>query len=111
MIISDTTTTVVHLYIYPTVHVLELIVLFCDSISGSSTQQVHRQLCAMVSDTSLGEILMSIEDGGQCEELYRRYIHDFVRSVHKCTHKKAETLKHEYKVQDLVVSNGICGEC
>ena len=71
------------------------IILFC---VGSSRQQIHRQLCKLVSDTSLGEILMSVQEDGQCEELYRRYIHDFVRSVHKCTHKQNETVKHEYKV-------------
>lgn len=65
---------------------------------GSSRQQIHRQLCKLVSDTSLGEILISVQEDGQCEELYRRYIHDFVHSVHKCTHKQNETVKHEYKV-------------
>ena len=70
----------------------------CTYNVGSSRQQIHRQLCKLVSDTSLGEILISVQEDGQCEELYRRYIHDFVRSVHKCTHKQNETVKHEYKV-------------
>ena len=65
---------------------------------GSSRQQIHKQLCKLVSDTSLGEVLMSVQEDEQYEELYRRYIHDFVHTVHKCTHKQTETVKHEYKV-------------
>ena len=80
------------------------IVLLC---VGSSKQQIHRQLCKLVSDTSLGEILMSVQEDGQCEELYRRYIHDFVRSVHKCTHKQNETVKHEYKVCVYTIIPGL----
>ena len=70
---------------------------------GSQRQQVHRQLCTLVSDTRLGDILNSVTDGDQCEELYRRYLHDFVRSVHKCTHNREQTKANEYKVcQSLV---------
>ena len=65
---------------------------------GSPRQQVHRQLCTLVSDTRLGDILNSVTDGDQCEELYRRYLHDFVRSVHKCTHNREQTKANEYKV-------------
>ena len=75
---------------YTCIHVLVYV--------GSSRQQIHRQLCKLVSVTSLGEILIGVQEDGQCEELYRRYIHDFVRSVHKCTHKQNETVTHEYKV-------------
>ena len=72
---------------------------FLKSYSCLSTDQhPHRHLCNLVSVTSLGEILLSVEDGRECEELYRRYLHDFVRSVHKCTHKTEETVKQEYQV-------------
>lgn len=66
---------------------------------GSSTRQMHAQLCVMVSDTPLGVILSSIQDSRQCEELYQRYLHDFVHSVHKCPHRLAENVNNEYKVQ------------
>ena len=65
-------------------------------------QDVHRQLCGLVSGTNLGEILLSVQDGGECEELYRRYLHDFVRSVHKCPHKTEATVKLEYQVLYLI---------
>ena len=67
--------------------------------AGRRKQEVHNQLCLLVSDSSLGDVLLSIQDGGQCEELYRRYLHDFVRSVHKCTHKMEESVKVEYQVR------------
>ena len=51
-----------------------------------------------MSGTGLGGILLSVQDGGECEELYRHYLHDFVRSVHKCTHKTEKTVKQEYQV-------------
>ena len=74
------------------------VVCVCCCVTGSSQRQLHRQLCGLVSVTPLGEILMSVQDDGQCEELYRRYIHDFVRSMHKCTHKTDETVQLEYQV-------------
>lgn len=65
---------------------------------GGYWPEVHKKLCALVSDTPLGAVLLSVQDKGQCEELYRRYLHDFVHSVHKCTHKQEENNKVEYKV-------------
>ena len=65
---------------------------------GPQRAQVHRQLCSLVSDTPLGDVLTSVQDGGQCEELYRRYLHDFVRSVHKCSRKMEQTINNEYQV-------------
>ncbi|CAI8034865.1 E3 ubiquitin-protein ligase RNF213 [Geodia barretti] len=68
------------------------------STGGTHKQQVHRQLCLLVSDSSLGDVLLSIQDGGQCEELYQCYLHDFVYSVHKCTHQNVDV---EYQlIQD-----------
>ena len=59
---------------------------------------MHRQLSLLASDSPLGDVLLSVQDGGECEELYRRYLHDFVRSVHKCTHKMEKNVQLEYKV-------------
>ena len=64
-------------------------------VAGTHKQQVHKQLCLLVSDSSLGDVLLSIQDGGQCEELYQCYLHDFVYSVHKCTHQNVDV---EYQV-------------
>ena len=59
---------------------------------------MHKQLCSLVADSPLGEALQSIQDEEQCVELYQRYVHDFVRSVHNCTHKTEEIVKCEYQV-------------
>ena len=68
---------------------------FIEQFAGS---HVYKQLCSLVSDSSLGDVLLSIVDGEQCEELYRRYLHDFVQSVHRCTHKMKQSVQDEYKV-------------
>ena len=69
---------------------------------------MHKKLCSLVSDSPLGDVLQSVKDEKQgeeqCEELYRRYLYDFVRSVHKCTHKTEEIVKHENQVC-LILSN------
>ena len=80
-------------YMYIRVHI------GCTLYVGSNKQRVHTQLCELVSDTSLGEILASVSDGGHCEELYRRYLHDFVYTVHKCPHKQKEIVSSEYQVR------------
>lgn len=71
---------------------------FSRGFTGSSRQRVHKQLGSLVSDSPLGDVLGSVQDGLQCEELFRRYLHDFVRSVHMCTHKMEQSVKDEYKV-------------
>ena len=53
----------------------------------------------MVSVTPLGDILLSIKNGKECEELYRYYLHDFVFTVHKCSHRMKENIDNEYKVR------------
>ena len=70
---------------------------FSRGFTGSSRQRVHKKLCSLVSDSPLGDVLGSVQDG-HCEELFRRYLHDFVRSVHMCTHKMEQSVKDEYKV-------------
>lgn len=51
---------------------------------------------------------MAVKDGKQCEELYQRYIHDFVYTVHKCTHKTKDIMEKEYQVYILELSNTFC---
>ena len=46
----------------------------------------------------MGETLLSVSEE-DCEEMYQRYLHDFVRIVHKCSHKGQEIVSKEYKVR------------
>lgn len=64
----------------------------------------HKQLCAAVEPTPIGEILVSVE-GTECEEFYRNYLHDFIRLVHKCNHKDREYEIQEYEVRKLFTFN------
>ena len=50
--------------------------------------------------TAIGEILGPIE-GVECEDLYKKYLHDFVRLVHKCNHKD-----QDYEIQEYDVRKG-----
>ena len=75
-----------------------MMTLVIEQFAGSHRQHVYKQLCSLVSDSPLGDVLLSIIDGEQCEELYRRYLHDFVQSVHRCTHKMKQSVQDEYKV-------------
>ena len=55
------------------------------------------QLCAEVQITHIGKVLMDVDE---CDShsLYEYYLHDFVRMVHSCHHKKPEFSDLEYKV-------------
>lgn len=57
-----------------------------------------KSLCEAVQQTPSGEVLESI-DGVESEEFYKFYLHDFVKTVHKCHHKKEDLDATEYKVQ------------
>ena len=50
-------------------------------------------------DSDVGKTLQSVGQDN-CGELYRRYLHDFVSTVHKCTHAEKETVMQEYKVSN-----------
>ena len=68
------------------------------SLAGSSRGQLHSQLCELVSQTAIGEVLQSVDEA-DCEQFYQYYLHDFVRSVHRCHHKQEKSENLEYKVQ------------
>ena len=61
---------------------------------------VHQQLHTLVSATPLGEVLDGV-GSTHCEVFYKCYLNDFVRSVHKCSHKYAEK---EYEVRCMLVN-------
>ena len=44
-------------------------------------------MCESLSQTFLGESLGSVPEE-DCEELYKHYLYDFVRYVHKSKHKE-----------------------
>lgn len=60
---------------------------------------LHKQLCEAVEATAVGEVLRGVNEF-DCEDLYRHYLHDFVRLVHRCNHtKKVEHETKEYEVR------------
>lgn len=58
---------------------------------------LHEQLCLTVDTTAIGEVLKRVDET-DCRDFYQRYLHDFVRLVHKCTHKQDEDQNREYEV-------------
>ena len=56
------------------------------------------QLCEEVQKTYIGKVLMDVDE---CDShsLYTCYLHDFVRIVHNCCHKKTEHSDMEHKVK------------
>ena len=67
---------------------------------GDDELQLHQQLCAAVMPTAVGEVLKGVSEQ-DCEDFYRRYLHDFVRLVHGCKHKKWELEIKEYEVRTM----------
>ena len=56
---------------------------------------VHVQLCESLSQTRLGEILDGLPEE-DCEDLFKCYLHDFVRYAYKSKHKeKIKGIEHQ----------------
>ena len=68
--------------------------------SGTNRQSHHNQLCEFIQTTPVGTVLESV-DTENYEEFYKFYLHDFVRSVHRCKHRNAEHDDMEYQVCSL----------
>ena len=62
-----------------------------------SMHHLHRQLCEAVKATAVGEVLKTV-DVSDYEDMYRRYLHDFVRLVHRCSHSRKDYETKEYEV-------------
>ncbi len=75
--------------------ILNIVVVFL--LLGDAKHELHKQLCETVEPTIVGGILRSVkyEDS---EAFYRRYLHDFVRLVHRCTHSSKDNEIKEYEV-------------
>ena len=63
--------------------------------TGKSVTEIQKQMCLLVSQTPLGEVLGSVPNS---EQLYHCYLHDYVRIVHKCYHKNEEVSMQENNV-------------
>ena len=58
----------------------------------------HTQLCRFLVDTVVGQVLMAVPKQDS-EELFVRYLHDFIRYVHVCgRHNNIELNELEFKV-------------
>lgn len=66
-------------------------------IVGSDKAMLHEQLCLIVDTTPIGAVLKRV-DGTDSNNFYQRYLHDFVRLVHKCNHKQDDDQNREYEV-------------
>ena len=60
---------------------------------------IHQRLCELLSESAVGPVLRSVE-GDQCrQDIYQRYLEDFVRSTHQCNYTDPNCTEMEYKVQ------------
>ncbi len=96
-----------------TIDTLCCTILLCDDIlnfalSGGDRVQLHRQLCAAVEPTAVGEVLRGVNDQ-DCEDFYKRYLHDFVRLVHMCKHGKMT--EYEIKEYEVRLAMSCCITC
>ncbi len=57
---------------------------------------MYKQLCAALEPTEIGEVIKAVET--DCEEFYKKYLHDFVRFAHLCKHKDRADENKEYEV-------------
>lgn len=66
-------------------------------VLGDGRHDLHKQLCEAMDPTVVGGVLKTVkyEDS---EPFYRRYLHDFVRIVHSCTHSSKDNEIKEYEV-------------
>ena len=70
----------------------------CLLSAGGHCQQIHQQLCELLARTRISEMLDRVgraQDEESCTDLYRRYLQDYIRSVHQVTHKHSSV---EYMV-------------
>ena len=75
-------------------HIWTSKVIFC--VTGKNATEMMKQVCSLVSQTSLGEVLGSAPDD---DVLYHCYLHDYVKSVHRTYHTNAEVSMQENNVR------------
>ncbi len=72
--------------------------------AGSCDDTLHDELLKVLSGEPVGKVL-EVVDPKHVETFAEYYLHDFVRSRHKCNHKNPAIADMEYKVS--VVSNSL----
>ena len=65
--------------------------------------KLYNQVSVSVGSTSIGEVLSTVDDV-DCEEFYKKYLHDFVRLAHNCTHRNKEDEDQECEVSIALYS-------
>ena len=76
-------------------HAVTLFLYFLLEIE--STTLLHTCLYDLIEATSVGEVLKQVNIC-DVDSLCRKYLHDFVRIVHKCQQKKQKCEDQEYEV-------------
>lgn len=78
---------------------------FLSSHAGEVKSQLYKQLCDAVEQTPVGDLLVEV---GPCdyEDFYKKYLHDFVRIVHRSTTQDCGQEIQEYEVKTLQILIG-----
>ena len=74
-----------------------IIMLICSMLAGNNRQALHKQLCEAIHQMEVGEVLTSVQDE-YCEEFYKYYLHDLVRTIHKSQNIEPKQVETEYSV-------------
>jgi hypothetical protein len=72
----------------------------CSLLDAVDQAQLYSHLCATVQPSTIGGVLSAVER--ECDDFYKRYLHDFVRLAHRCKHKCQEEEDQEYEVSTLM---------
>ena len=83
-------------YVHGCISQFSLIVIYmCHT--GNDRQALHKQLCEAIHQMEVGDVLASVRDE-YCEDFYKYYLHDFVRTIHKSQNSETEQVGAEYSV-------------
>ena len=69
----------------------------CSILVGNNRQALYKQLCEAIHQMEVGEVLTSIRDE-YCEDFYKYYLHDLVRTIHKSQNIEPKQVETEYSV-------------
>lgn len=63
---------------------------------------VYHQMCSVFPETPIGEVLSSFDGHYASSDFLQRYIHDFLRMAHKCSHTDPTHVDKEYMVSRTI---------
>ena len=69
----------------------------CSILVGNNRQALYKQLCEAIHQMEVGEVLTSVRDE-YCEDFYKYYLHDLVRTIHKSQNIEPKQVETEYSV-------------